>query len=198
MDKFLQRFQLKEHGSDVKTEVIAGLTTFLSMAYILAVNPSMLAASGMDQGAVFTATAVSAFIATIIMGLFANYPVALASGMGLNAYFAFTVCPMVAGMGVQDPWKVALTAILVEGVIFIILSIFKFRETLVNAVPANLKYGISAGIGLFISIVGLEGAGFVADDASTLVSLGNVGSPQVLLAFVGLLLIGVMWHFKVW
>ena len=120
MDKFLQRFQLKEHGSDVKTEVIAGLTTFLSMAYILAVNPSMLAASGMDQGAVFTATAVSAFIATIIMGLFANYPVALASGMGLNAYFAFTVCPMVAGMGVQDPWKVALTAILVEGVIFII------------------------------------------------------------------------------
>lgn len=197
MDKFLQRFQLKEHGSDVKTEVIAGLTTFLSMAYILAVNPSMLAASGMDQGAVFTATAVSAFIATIIMGLFANYPVALASGMGLNAYFAFTVCPMVAGMGVQDPWKVALTAILVEGVIFIILSIFKFRETLVNAVPANLKYGISAGIGLFISIVGLEGAGFVADDASTLVSLGNVGSPQVLLAFVGLLLIGVMWHFKV-
>ena len=104
MDKFLQRFQLKEHGSDVKTEVIAGLTTFLSMAYILAVNPSMLAASGMDQGAVFTATAVSAFIATIIMGLFANYPVALASGMGLNAYFAFTVCPMVAGMGVQDPW----------------------------------------------------------------------------------------------
>jgi len=197
LDKFLQRFQLKEHGSDVKTEVIAGLTTFLSMAYILAVNPSMLAASGMDQGAVFTATAVSAFIATIIMGLFANYPVALASGMGLNAYFAFTVCPMVAGMGVQDPWKVALTAILVEGVIFIILSIFKFRETLVNAVPANLKYGISAGIGLFISIVGLEGAGFVADDASTLVSLGNVGSPQVLLAFVGLLLIGVMWHFKV-
>lgn len=197
MDKFLQRFQLKEHGSDVKTEVIAGLTTFLSMAYILAVNPSMLAASGMDQGAVFTATAVSAFIATIIMGLFANYPVALASGMGLNAYFAFTVCPMVAGMGVQDPWKVALTAILVEGVIFIILSIFKFRETLVNAVPANLKYGISAGIGLFISIVGLEGAGFVSDEPSTLVTLGNVGSPQVLLAFVGLLLIGVMWHFKV-
>ncbi len=197
MDKFLQRFQLKEHGSDVKTELIAGLTTFLSMAYILAVNPSMLAASGMDQGAVFTATAVSAFIATVIMGLFANYPVALASGMGLNAYFAFTVCPMVAEMGVQDPWKVALTAILVEGVIFIILSVFKFRETLVNSVPANLKYGISAGIGLFISIVGLEGAGFVSDEPSTLVTLGNVGSPQVLLAFVGLLLIGVMWHFKV-
>lgn len=197
MDKLLQRFKLKEHGTDVKTELIAGITTFLSMAYILAVNPSMLAASGMDQGAVFTATAVSAFIATIIMGVFANYPVALASGMGLNAYFAFTVCPMVAGMGVENPWKVALTAILVEGVIFIILSIFKFRETLVNSVPANLKYGISAGIGLFIAIVGLKGAGFVANDESTLVTLGNVGSPEVALAFVGLLLIGIMWHFKV-
>ena len=197
MEKIIRFFKLKEHGTDVKTEVIAGITTFLSMAYILAVNPSMLADAGMDQGAVFTATAVSAAMATIIMGVFANYPVALASGMGLNAYFAYTVCPMLIGMGITDPWKVALTAILVEGVIFIILSFFKFREALVNSVPANLKYGISAGIGLFISIVGLEGAGFVADDASTLVSLGNVGSPQVLLAFVGLLLIGVMWHFKV-
>ncbi len=211
MEKLLARFKLKEHGTDVKTEVIAGITTFLSMAYILAVNPSMLAESGMDQGAVFTATAVSAAIATIIMGVFANYPVALASGMGLNAYFAYTVCPMVAGMGVTDPWKVALTAILVEGVIFIILSIFKFRETLVNSVPANLKYGISAGIGLFISIVGLKGAGIVTTDAfaivgedgaatvssSTLVALGNLGSAQVVLAFVGLVLIGIMWHFKI-
>lgn len=197
MEKLLSHFKLKEHGTDAKTEVIAGITTFLSMAYILAVNPSMLAASGMDQGAVFTATAVSAAIATIIMGVFANYPVALASGMGLNAYFAYTVCPMVAEMGVTDPWKVALTAILVEGIIFIILSIFKFRETLVNSVPANLKYGISAGIGLFISIVGLKGAGIVAADPSTLVALGSVGTPQVVLAFVGLILIGVMWHFKV-
>ena len=197
MEKLLAHFKLKDHGTDVKTEVIAGITTFLSMAYILAVNPSMLAAAGMDQGAVFTATAVSAAMATLIMGLFANYPVALASGMGLNAYFAFTVCPMLAEMGVTDPWKVALTAILAEGIIFIILSIFKFRETLVNAVPANLKYGISAGIGLFIAFVGLQGSGFVSDDASTLVVLGNVGSAQVVLAFVGLLLIGVMWHFKI-
>ena len=197
MEKLLAHFKLKEHGTDVRTEVIAGITTFLSMAYILAVNPSMLAASGMDQGAVFTATAVSAAMATLIMGIFANYPVALASGMGLNAYFAFTVCPMVAEMGVTDPWKVGLTAILVEGVIFIILSLFKFRETLVNSVPANLKYGISAGIGLFIAFVGLQGADFVSDDASTLVALGNVGSPQVVLAFVGLLLIGIMWHFKI-
>ncbi len=197
MEKLLAHFKLKDHGTDVKTEVIAGITTFLSMAYILAVNPSMLAAAGMDQGAVFTATAVSAAMATLIMGLFANYPVALASGMGLNAYFAFTVCPMLAEMGVTDPWKVALTAILAEGIIFIILSIFKFRETLVNAVPANLKYGISAGIGLFIAFVGLQGSGFVSDDASTLVVLGNVGSAQVVMAFVGLLLIGVMWHFKI-
>lgn len=171
----------------------------------------MLAAAGMDQGAVFTATAVSAAIATIIMGVFANYPVALASGMGLNAYFAYTVCPMLTEMGITDPWKVALTAILVEGVIFIILSLFKFRETLVNSVPANLKYGISAGIGLFISIVGLKGAGIVTTDAfaivaedgtatvssSTLVALGNLGSAEVVLAFVGLILIGIMWHFKV-
>ncbi len=197
MEKIIRFFKLEEHGTDVKTEVIAGITTFLSMAYILAVNPSMLAAAGMDQGAVFTATAVSAAIATIIMGVFANYPVALASGMGLNAYFAFTVCPMLTGMGVTDPWKVALTAILVEGLIFILLSVFKFREALVNAVPANLKYGISAGIGLFIAFVGLQGSGFVSDDASTLVVLGNVGSPQVVLAFVGLILIGIMWHFKI-
>lgn len=211
MEKLLAHFKLREHGTDVKTEVIAGITTFLSMAYILAVNPSMLAAAGMDQGAVFTATAVSAAIATIIMGVFANYPVALASGMGLNAYFAYTVCPMLTEMGITDPWKVALTAILVEGVIFIILSLFKFRETLVNSVPANLKYGISAGIGLFISIVGLKGAGIVTTDAfaivaedgtatvssSTLVALGNLGSAEVVLAFVGLILIGIMWHFKV-
>ena len=197
MEKIIRFFKLKEHGTDVKTEVIAGITTFLSMAYILAVNPSMLADAGMDQGAVFTATAVSAAMATIIMGVFANYPVALASGMGLNAYFAYTVCPMLIGMGITDPWKVALTAILVEGVIFIILSFFKFREALVNSVPANLKYGISAGIGLFISIVGLKGAGIVSADPSTLVALGSIGTPQVVLAFVGLILIGIMWHFRI-
>ncbi len=146
-------FKLKEHGTTTKTEVLAGITTFLSMAYILAVNPSMLAAAGMDSGAVFTATAVSAAVASLIMGFYANYPVALASGMGLNAYFAYSVCPMLAGMGITDPWRVALAAILVEGLIFIILSIFKFREALVNSVPANLKYGISAGIGLFIKVL---------------------------------------------
>ncbi len=190
-------FKLQEHGTNVRTEIIAGITTFLSMAYILAVNPSMLAAAGMDQGAVFTATAVSAAFATIIMGVFANYPVALASGMGLNAYFAYSVCIPLAQAGIQDPWKIALTAILVEGIIFILLSLFRFRETLVNSVPANLKYGISAGIGLFIAIVGLKGAGVVIGDASTLVNLGDVLSPQVVLALVGLILIAIMWHFKV-
>ncbi len=190
-------FKLKEHGTNVKTELIAGLTTFLSMVYILAVNPSMLAAAGMNAGAVFTATAVSAAIACACMAFFANYPIALASGMGLNAYFAYSVCMPMAEAGIQDPWQIALTAVLVEGIIFILLSLFKFRETLVNKVPANLKYGISAGIGLFIVIVGLKGAGIIQADASTLVALGNVGTPQFVLAFIGLLIIGFLHHFKV-
>ena len=190
-------FKLKEHGTDVKTEMIAGVTTFLSMVYILAVNPSILSAAGMDKGAVFTATAVSAVLATLCMAFFANYPVALASGMGLNAYFAFSVCVPMAKAGVTDPWQIALTAVLVEGIIFIILSLFKFRETLVNKVPANLKFGITAGIGLFITIVGLKGAGIVIGDSSTLVAMGNVLSPQFILALVGLLLIGIMHHYKV-
>lgn len=204
-------FKLKEHGTNARTEIVAGITTFLAMAYILAINPSMLADAGMDPGAVFTATAVSAAIATLIMGFYANYPVALASGMGLNAYFAYTVCPELVSMGITDPWKIALTAILVEGFIFILLSIVKFREALVNNVPANLKYGITTGIGLFITLVGLKGAGVVTTDAfaivaedgtafvssSTLVALGDVGSAPVVLALVGLLLIGVLWHFRV-
>ena len=199
-------FKLKQNGTNVKTEIVAGITTFLAMAYILAVNPSILSAAGMDSGAIFAATAVSAAFATLIMAFFANYPVALASGMGLNAYFAFTVVPDLAKQGITNPWQVALTAILVEGIIFIILSIFKFRETLVNKVPANLKYGISAGIGLFITIIGLKGAGVVTTDAyydgtavqsSTLVKLGDLGSADVVLAIVGILIVATLWHFKV-
>ena len=204
-------FKLKQYGTNVRTEIIAGLTTFLSMVYILAINPKMLADAGMDMRAVFTATAVSAAFATAIMGFFANYPVALASGMGLNAYFAYTVVPEITKMGITDPWKVALTAILVEGIIFIILSLFKFRETLVNKVPANLKYGISAGIGLFIIIVGLKGAGIVVTDAmivpnadgepiissSTLVAMGDIASPQFVLALIGLVIIATINHFRV-
>ena len=190
-------FKLKEHGTNVKTEIIAGITTFLAMVYILAVNPSILSASGMDAAAVFTATAVSAAFGCAFMAFFANYPIALASGMGLNAYFAFTVCGELAAQGVNDPWKVALTAILVEGIIFIILSLFKFRETLVNKGPANLKYGISAGIGLFIVIVALKGAGIVVASESTLVDLGSVGSAQFALAFIGFIIIAALRHFKV-
>lgn len=199
-------FKLKANGTNVRTEVIAGITTFLAMAYILAVNPDMLSATGMPQEAIFAATAVSAAFATLIMAFFANYPVVLASGMGLNAYFAFTVVPQLYEQGIKNPWQVALTAILVEGIIFIILSIFKFRETLVNKVPANLKYGISAGIGLFITIVGLKGANIITTDAyidggavksSTLVQLGELGSAPVVLALVGILIIAALWHFKV-
>ena len=190
-------FKLKENGTTVRTEIVAGITTFLAMAYILAVNPNILSAAGMPNDAIFAATAISAAFATLIMAFFANYPVVLASGMGLNAYFAFSVVPQLAEQGITEPWRVALTAILFEGVIFIILSIFKFRETLVNKVPKNLKLGISAGIGLFIAIVGLKGANITVDDPSTLVTLGDVGSPQVVLAVLGLLIIAALWHFKV-
>lgn len=190
-------FKLKEHNTNVKTEMTAGLTTFLSMVYILAVNPSILGDAGMNPAAVFTATAVSAAIASILMALLANYPIALASGMGLNAYFSYTVCTELAKQGVQDPWKVALAAILVEGIIFVLLSLVKFRETLVNKVPRNLKLGITAGIGLFIAIVGLKSAGVVVADASTLIALGDVATPQVVLALVGLIIIAVLYHFNV-
>ncbi len=190
-------FRLKANGTNVRTEIVAGITTFLAMAYILAVNPSILSASGMPSEAIFAATAVSAAFATLIMAFFANYPVVLASGMGLNAYFAFSVVPQLSSQGVKDAWQVALTAILCEGIIFIILSFFKFRETLVNKVPQNLKLGISAGIGLFIAIIGLKGANIVVSDSSTLVALGNLGSPEIVLAFVGILIIAALWHFKV-
>lgn len=189
-------FKLKEHNTTVKTEVMAGITTFLTMAYILAVNPNMLSASGMDSGAVFTATALSSALATFIMAFWANYPIALSAGMGLNAYFAYTVC-LGQLNGIEDPWKIALAAVLVEGIIFIILSFFKLRETIVNAIPENLKYGITSGIGLFIAFVGLKGAGVVVSDDSTLVALGNFGRPEVALCLIGILVIAVMNHYNV-
>ncbi len=190
-------FKLKEHGTTVKTEATAGLTTFLSMVYILAVNPSILSDAGMNADAVFTATAISAVLATLCMAFFANYPIVLASGMGLNAYFAYSVCIPLAEAGIDDAWTIALTAVLVEGIVFIILSLFKFRETLVKKVPENLKLGITAGIGLFIVIVGLENASMVVSDASTLVSMGNITSPQFTLAIVGLIVISVMYYKKI-
>lgn len=189
-------FKLREHHTTARTEILAGITTFLTMAYILAVNPNLLAASGMDQGAVFTATALASALATFIMAFWANYPIALSAGMGLNAYFAYTVCLNDLN-GIDDPWKIALAAILVEGIIFILLSFFKFRETIVNAIPANLKYGITAGIGLFIALIGLKGAGVVVPNDSTLVDLGKFNSPQVVLCMAGVIIIAVMSHFKI-
>lgn len=159
-------FHLKEHNTDVKTEVIAGITTFMTMAYILAVNPNILEASGMDRGAVFTATAVASFLATCLMALLSNYPFVLAPGMGLNAYFAYTV---VLGMGYS--WQQALAAVFVEGLIFIVLSLTNVREALFNAIPMNLKHAVSAGIGLFIAFIGMQNAKIVVNDDATLVSL---------------------------
>ncbi|MBR5518776.1 MAG: NCS2 family permease [Clostridia bacterium] len=186
-------FKLKERGTSVKTEIIAGITTFLAMSYILAVNPEYLGGiPGASRAGIFMATAISAAIATLCMAFFANYPVALASGMGLNAFFAFTVF---GSMGYS--YKVALTAILIEGIIFMILSIFKFREALVNKIPKNLKFGITAGIGLFITIIALINAKVVVSNPDTTVALGNLASAPVVLALVGLLIIGVLNHFKV-
>lgn len=161
-------FKLSENHTNVKTEVLAGITTFMTMAYILAVNPSILAAAGMDQGAVFTATAVASLLGTLCMALFANYPFALAPGMGLNAYFAYTV---VIGMGYS--WQTALTAVFVEGLIFILLSVTNVREAIFNAIPQNLKAAVSVGIGLFIAFIGLQNANIVVGGA-TLVELFSI------------------------
>ena len=156
-------FKLKENKTDVKTEVIGGITTFMTMAYILAVNPTLLSAAGMDATAVLMATCLASFIGTAVMALMANYPFALAPGMGLNAYFAFTVC----GTYGYD-WRVALLAVFVEGIIFIILSLTNVREAIFNAIPSGLKKGVSAGIGLFIAFVGLQGAHVIVNSDSTL------------------------------
>ena len=186
-------FKLKQNGTNVRTEILAGITTFLAMAYILAVNPDMLGkVPGASAAAIFSATAISAAIATLCMAFFSNYPVALASGMGLNAFFTFTVC---FGMGCS--YKVALTAVLVEGIIFILLSLCNFREALVNQIPKNLKYGITAGIGLFITIIALIGSGIVVPSDSTTVAIGTFNSPEFILSLVGLLVIGILHHFKV-
>ncbi|PKP27452.1 MAG: guanine permease, partial [Bacteroidetes bacterium HGW-Bacteroidetes-19] len=153
---FEKYFKLKDHNTSIKTEVIAGITTFMTMAYILAVNPDILSATGMDKHALFTTTALSAIIATLVMALVAKLPFALAPGMGLNAFFAFTI---VLGMG--HSWQFALTAVLIEGIIFILLTAFNIREMIVNAIPMSLKHAISAGIGLFIALIGLKNAGIV-------------------------------------
>lgn len=195
-------FHLKEHKTDVKTEVIAGITTFMTMAYILAVNPSILSEAGMDGGAVFTATAISAVIGTLLMALFANYPFVLAPGMGLNAYFTYTV---VIGMGYT--WQTALAAVLVEGVIFIVLSLTNVREAIFNAIPVQLKHAVTVGIGLYIAFIGLQNAKIVVD-GSTLVTLfsfkNSVNSGMfntqgicVLLALIGIIVTAILMVKKV-
>ncbi|MDC7289850.1 NCS2 family permease [Blautia schinkii] len=191
-------FHLKEHNTDVKTEIMAGITTFMTMAYILAVNPNILSASGMDRGAVFTATALASFIATCLMALLSNYPFVLAPGMGLNAYFTYTV---VLGMGYS--WQNALAAVFVEGLIFIALSLTNVREAIFNAIPMNLKHAVSVGIGLFIAFIGLQNAKIVVNNDSTLVSVFSFKSAvtngtfttqgiTVLLALIGVLITAVL------
>jgi AGZA family xanthine/uracil permease-like MFS transporter len=173
-------FQLRQYGTDIRTEIMAGATTFLTMAYIIFVNPQILSVSGMDLGAVFVATCLAAAISSAIMGLYANYPIALAPGMGLNAVFSFT---LVKAMGLS--WQVALGAVFLSGLIAVILSVSPVREWLFNAIPKTLKLAISAGIGLFLGIIALKNAGVVVEHPATMVTLGNVKSPQVLLATFG-------------
>ena len=186
-------FQLKKNNTNIRTEVIGGITTFMTMAYILAVNPDILSASGMDKGAILMATALAAFIGTMVMALMANHPFALAPGLGLNAYFAFTVC---GSMGYS--WEIALLAVFVEGLIFIVLSLTSVREAIFNAIPLQLKKGVSVGIGLFVAFIGLQGAKLIVNDDSTLVTVLNfredfktVGIGAVL-ALIGLFLIVIL------
>jgi AGZA family xanthine/uracil permease-like MFS transporter len=187
-------FQLQKNGTTVQREILAGLTTFLTMAYILAVNPGMLGliGNGMTPGAVFTATAIASAIATLCMAFMANLPVALAPGMGLNAFFTFTV---VMGMGYS--WQLALTAVFVEGILFIVLSLLNIREAIIKAIPANLKKAVAVGIGLFIALIGFSNAGIVVNDAGTIIGLGNLSQPHPLLAIVGFIIIMILYVLKI-
>ena len=191
-------FHLKERGTSVRTELIAGMTTFVTVAYILAVNPSVLSAAGLESGAVFTASALASFIGTCMMALTTNYPFILAPGLGLNAYFAYTV---VLGMGYS--WQTALAAVFVEGAVFLLLSLTKLRDMVINAIPSSLKLAITAGIGLFIALIGLKGAGVVVSNPATLVSMLNFHTSftegtfstagiSAILALVGVLVMAVL------
>ena len=195
LEKF---FKLKENGTDVKTEVIGGVTTFMAMAYILAVNPSILSASGMDAQAILIATALASFVGTMCMALMANYPFALAPGLGLNAYFAFTVC---GTMGYS--WQFALFAVFAEGIIFLVLSLTNVREAIFDSIPLQLKKGVSVGIGLFIAFIGLENGNIVVNSDSTLVTFVNFREDFTnvgvcaLLALIGLLIISILYNLNI-
>lgn len=182
MDSLSRFFHLEENHSSFKTELLAGLTTFVSMSYILFVNPNVLGASGMDKSAVFTVTAVSAAFTCIVMGLVANYPIASAPTLGLNAFFTYTVC-----LGMHVKWQTALAGVLVASILFILLTLFKIRELIIDAIPADIKYAISAGIGLFIAFIGLQGGKLIQNSDSTLVTVGSLNNPTVWVTIFGLL-----------
>jgi AGZA family xanthine/uracil permease-like MFS transporter len=186
-------FRLSENRTNARTEVVAGFATFMTMAYVIFVHPAILADAGMPFDAVLFATCVSAGIASLVMGLLANYPFALAPGMGLNAYFAYTAVPFIAvTLGVQDAWRVALGCVFLSGCIFVVLTFSKIRVVLINAVPQAIKVGIAAGIGIFIAMMGLQKANLIEMSGSTMVTLGDVKSPEALLAAFGLVLTGVL------
>lgn len=193
MELLEKYFNLKEKGTNIQTEVLAGITTFMTMAYILAVNPDIMSAAGMDKGAVFTATALAAIIGTLVMGMLAKLPFALAPGMGLNAFFAFTVVKV---MGYS--WQFALTAVFLEGIIFLMLTAFNIRELIINAIPVNIKYAVSAGIGLFIAFIGLNNAGIIVDNPATLVSLTHdIGNASVLTCLIGIAISGILYALNI-
>jgi AGZA family xanthine/uracil permease-like MFS transporter len=185
-------FKLKESGTDVRTELVAGLTTFLTMAYIIFVNPTILAAAGMPKDAVFVATCLAAALGTLIMGLYANYPIAMAPGMGLNAYFAFAV---VLGMGV--PWQSALGAVFLSGCLFVLVSVLGLREMIVNGIPRSLRTAITVGIGMFLALIALKGAGLVVANPATMVTAGDLHQPEALMAVFGFMLIVTLDRLKV-
>ncbi|MCT6902660.1 MAG: NCS2 family permease, partial [Lactobacillus sp.] len=175
-------FQLDKYKTNVKIEFLAGLTTFISMSYILFVNPSVLGASGMDKGAVFTATALASALGTAIMGIVANYPIGEAPALGINAFFAYTVC-----VGMHVSWETALAAVFVASIIFILITMFKLREKIINAIPSDLKFAISSGIGLFIAFLGMQDGGLIVGNKSTLVGLGSLHDPAVWITIFGLI-----------
>lgn len=178
-------FRFAEHKTNFKTEILAGITTFFAMAYILLVNPDMLSKTGMDFGAVFVATAIASALGTLLMGVIANYPLALAPGMGLNAYFTFTVC-----LGMKVPWQTALGAVFISGVVFLLLTVTKVRELIINSIPPSLKYAVSSGIGLFIAFIGLKNSGIIVSNPATFVGLSPklTTDPMILLTIFGLII----------
>ncbi len=183
-------FKLKEHNTNVRTEIMAGIITFLTMSYILIVNPNILSAAGMDRSALFTATAVASFVGTLLMALVARLPIAAAPGMGLNTFFAFSV---VLGLGYS--WQMALTAVFIEGIIFILLTFFNVRELIVQSIPKTIKDAIPVGIGLFITLIGMQNAGLIIKDENTMLTLGEMSNPHIWVAMLGLIIMAVL-HYK--